>query len=390
MPTVKEISVDSLATDPYQSRDRAWEGDEDDLQLTSSIEEEGLMQDLVVRPANGHGGEDIDYTIIAGSRRFEAAIRAGKDEVRCKVVEADDPEAAFKSIQENEARKELSEQELSEAVWRLRVLITEDQISCPDCGEEFDSQDSLVGHMRAYDCQYETEGNESSPHHPPFTNHTDAIRYISNRLYGDDTGERRVARLIDNHQLPEELQSLLKDPEQRTAQEQMQLENFGIDPEVQYSAESGNSKSKFSTELTRMYNDFSESLDTDQIDPSRKVLETVGRIDVGEEMSKTQVRRELQDFRRDITEQLDRSESAAEQRGVIDAELEEREQRLREKHVTMERNVPFSALKFELDDQRHARYHEIAKQERGFDAHSETVRELYAEYLEELAEENGW
>ena len=82
MITRKQIPVDQLAVDPMQSRDRSWTNDESDRQLAQSIDDIGLLQDLIVRPQDhretdddGNGGNT--YTIIAGSRRFHAAMDAG-------------------------------------------------------------------------------------------------------------------------------------------------------------------------------------------------------------------------------------------------------------------------------------------------------------------------
>jgi hypothetical protein len=390
MPTTKSIPVDNLEVDPFQSREQAWTGDETDVQLANAIEKEGLMQDLIVRPSDGHASSEADYTIIAGSRRFEAAIRTGKDEVRCKIIEVDDVDAGFKSLHENEARKELSERELSQALWQLRELITEERISCPACGKNFEEESTLGNHIQRTECEYDTGGDAAvATSEPPFTNNSDAVRYITNRLYGKETHPKKVKRLIRNTELPEELQALLKDPKQRTAQEQTTLENFSIDPTISYQAEEGGN-SDFSNELLRLHRQFNEKLDSESIDPTKKVLETVGRLDVGDEMSKTDVTVELIQFRQTIADDLTAADSPAEQRGLIDAELERREERLREHFVEMDREVPFKSIEFQLDGQSYTRYHEIAKQERGFSSHSETVRELYQERLEKLAEENGW
>lgn len=390
MPTVKTIPVESLEVDPYQSRERPWTGDETDVRLENAIEEEGLMQDLIVRPADGHAPADIDYTIIAGSRRYEAAIRAGKKEVRCKVIDVNDTDAAFKSLQENEARKALSEQELSQALWQLQELLTENRPSCPDCGESFESHEQLHGHIQTHECEYDIrERGDHTSVEPPFTNNRDAVRYITNRLYGEESRHEKVRELIRNTELPDGLQALLKDPKQRTAQERTTLENYGIDPTVSYHAERGES-SEFSSELLRLHKEFSEKLDSESIDPTSKVLEAVGRLDVSEEMSKTDVTIELTGFRQAIADDLTTAESPAEQRGLIDAELERREERLREQYVEMERRVPFKSVNFQLDEQSYSRYHSIVMEERGYSSHSETVRELYQERLERLAEENGW
>jgi ParB family chromosome partitioning protein len=73
-------------------------------ELTSSIREKGVMQPLLVRPADGAD----QFEIIAGERRWRAAQRAGLHDVPVIVREVDDKEALELAIIENVQRVDLN------------------------------------------------------------------------------------------------------------------------------------------------------------------------------------------------------------------------------------------------------------------------------------------
>lgn len=70
-------------------------------ELTSSIQENGILQPLTVRFKNG------EYFLIAGERRLRAAIRAGLSKVPCLLLETDDEQAALFTLLENLQRADL-------------------------------------------------------------------------------------------------------------------------------------------------------------------------------------------------------------------------------------------------------------------------------------------
>lgn len=71
-------------------------------ELASSLREHGLLQPLLVRPR-----DDGDYELIAGERRWRAALLAGFQEAPAVIKYADDREAAVLSLVENIQRREL-------------------------------------------------------------------------------------------------------------------------------------------------------------------------------------------------------------------------------------------------------------------------------------------
>jgi len=151
----RELPVEKLTIDVVQSRDEAWVGDSEDQRLAESIANDGLLQDIVVRPlktvsvaavddsetttqtqATG-GNSNAEYAVVAGSRRYHAAMEAGYETIPCKIVEADDLEAAWASLVENTDRRELSEQEIAQQLNLIYQIVRprEPPAECPDCGE---------------------------------------------------------------------------------------------------------------------------------------------------------------------------------------------------------------------------------------------------------------
>lgn len=107
-----EVSL--LRPNPLQPR-KEW--DPQAMQeLIDSIREKGVLQPILVRP-KGDG-----YEIIAGERRWRAAIEAGLDKVPVIVKEVSDKEALELALVENLQRQDLNPLEEAEA---YRVLIEE-------------------------------------------------------------------------------------------------------------------------------------------------------------------------------------------------------------------------------------------------------------------------
>ncbi len=113
------IPITQLTVDALQSRKTAWVGDETDQQLASLIESTGLLHDLIVRPLESSDTDigdvtepdQVTHAVVAGSRRYYAALEVGYQKVPCKVIDTDDIEAAWTSLTENTDRRDLSEQE---------------------------------------------------------------------------------------------------------------------------------------------------------------------------------------------------------------------------------------------------------------------------------------
>jgi ParB family chromosome partitioning protein len=106
------VPVDKIETNREQPR--ATLGDL--TELTASIKARGVLEPLLVRPAAG----GRTYQLIAGERRFHAAVAAGLEEVPCVEVPATDQEAIELALVENLQRKDLSPFEEAEG---YRVLV---------------------------------------------------------------------------------------------------------------------------------------------------------------------------------------------------------------------------------------------------------------------------
>ncbi len=97
---LQTVAVDRLRAGKLQPRMRF---DEEALaELAASIKEQGVMQPILVRPAEGNR-----FEIIAGERRFRAAQRAGLSEVPVLVKRVDDHNALALALIENIQREDL-------------------------------------------------------------------------------------------------------------------------------------------------------------------------------------------------------------------------------------------------------------------------------------------
>lgn len=107
-----EVSVDRITPSPFQPR-RSF--DEVKIEeLAGSIRNQGIIQPLVVRPkADG-------YELIAGERRWRAAMKAGLTRVPVVVRQASDHEALQLALVENLQREDLNPIEEANGYRRLQ------------------------------------------------------------------------------------------------------------------------------------------------------------------------------------------------------------------------------------------------------------------------------
>ena len=86
----------------------------DDLsELMASVAEKGIIEPLVVRQRGNR------YQIIAGERRYHAAVQVGLREVPVVIREVDDVEVMELALVENLQRKDLTAFEEAEALQQL-------------------------------------------------------------------------------------------------------------------------------------------------------------------------------------------------------------------------------------------------------------------------------
>ena len=114
-----EIPPQAIRPNPRQPR-RSFTA-EDAEALAVSIREDGVLQPVIVRPHRAGG-----YELIAGERRWRAALEAGVPTLPALVREADERESLLLALVENVARKQLSAVEEARA---YAVLLDEFALS---------------------------------------------------------------------------------------------------------------------------------------------------------------------------------------------------------------------------------------------------------------------
>lgn len=108
---VLEIPLREIEPNPDQPRR---EFSEDELkELADSLKRHGLLQPILVRIRQGR------YVIVAGERRFRAAMLAGFESISCLIQEGDDLQMAERALVENLQRSDLSPVEEGRAYARL-------------------------------------------------------------------------------------------------------------------------------------------------------------------------------------------------------------------------------------------------------------------------------
>jgi ParB family chromosome partitioning protein len=120
---VHRLPIEQVTPNPNQPR-----RDFDEaalMELTQSIEREGMIQPIIVRKTAANA-----YQIIAGERRWRAAKLAGLQQVPVIVRDADDQQALELAIVENIQREDLNPIELATAFQRMatELGLSHDQI----------------------------------------------------------------------------------------------------------------------------------------------------------------------------------------------------------------------------------------------------------------------
>lgn len=132
-PRIRLIPINKIDPNPHQPRSELG-----DLQeLVASIKSKGILEPILVRPKGDR------FEIIAGERRYVAAMNAGLTEVPCIEMNVSDHEALEISLIENLQRKDLdvfeeadglktlvdlygySHQQLADKIGKARSTITE-------------------------------------------------------------------------------------------------------------------------------------------------------------------------------------------------------------------------------------------------------------------------
>jgi ParB family chromosome partitioning protein len=112
--SIGSIAMDMIDANPFQPR-----SDFDPAELESlaeSIRVQGILQPILVRP---HPSTPERFQIVAGERRFRAAMQAGLNEIPAIQRQMDDSDAAVVALVENLQRQDLNAIEEAEGYQRL-------------------------------------------------------------------------------------------------------------------------------------------------------------------------------------------------------------------------------------------------------------------------------
>jgi ParB family chromosome partitioning protein len=112
--SIGSIAMDMIDANPFQPR-----SDFDPAELESlaeSIRVQGILQPILVRP---HPSAPERFQIVAGERRFRAAMQAGLNEIPAIQRQMDDSDAAVVALVENLQRQDLNAIEEAEGYQRL-------------------------------------------------------------------------------------------------------------------------------------------------------------------------------------------------------------------------------------------------------------------------------
>jgi ParB family chromosome partitioning protein len=108
-PVGRMVPIESVDPNPEQPRQAMGDLSE----LIASVNEKGIIEPLVVRQKGSR------YQIVAGERRYHAAVQSGLSELPVVVRDVDDTEMLELALVENIQRKDLTAFEESEALHSL-------------------------------------------------------------------------------------------------------------------------------------------------------------------------------------------------------------------------------------------------------------------------------
>jgi len=137
---VAMLNVESIDKNPYQTRHAF---DEEPMrELADSIKASGVVQPVVVRPAEEEGR----FILVLGERRLRASKMAGKQTIPALIRRLSPQQAAEMTVLENVQREDLNPLEQAEA---FRVLSKEFQLTQAQIAERVGvSRETVANYMR--------------------------------------------------------------------------------------------------------------------------------------------------------------------------------------------------------------------------------------------------
>lgn len=114
------IPLAQITPNPFQPRKRF--DDAELVELMESVEQEGLLQPILVRPNGARG-----YELISGERRLKVFQRLKRVEIPALVRSMSDLESATSALQENLKREQLTDFEVSLALKQLIAMFEREE-----------------------------------------------------------------------------------------------------------------------------------------------------------------------------------------------------------------------------------------------------------------------
>jgi len=120
-PIGRLLPIDQIDPNPHQPRQVMGDLSE----LIASIAEKGIIEPIVVRRRQSR------FQIVAGERRYQAAVQLGLSEIPVVIRDVDDSEVIEIALVENLQRKDLTPFEEAEALAQLseQASLTHDQLA---------------------------------------------------------------------------------------------------------------------------------------------------------------------------------------------------------------------------------------------------------------------
>ncbi|MFY9912345.1 MAG: ParB/RepB/Spo0J family partition protein [Candidatus Sulfotelmatobacter sp.] len=137
---VLNLAIESIEKNPYQTRYLF--NEQEMVELRDSIQEHGVVQPVVVRPAD----QDGRYILVLGERRLRASKMAGKETIPALVRRLSPQQAAEMTVLENVVREDLNPIEQAEA---YRVLSQQFNLTQAQIAQRIGvSRESVANYMR--------------------------------------------------------------------------------------------------------------------------------------------------------------------------------------------------------------------------------------------------
>jgi ParB family chromosome partitioning protein len=192
---VTNLPLESIQKNPFQTR---YVFDNDLLnELADSIQKNGVVQPVVVRPAEEEG----KYVLILGERRLRASKMAGKETIPAIVRRVSEQQAAEMTVIENLQRQDLNCLEQAEA---FRVLSQKFGMTQAEIGERTGvSRETVSNYMRLLRLPKQVMGYMLEDR----LNFTDARLILS--LDNDDQIEEVAKEVVEKHLKWDEIEALV-------------------------------------------------------------------------------------------------------------------------------------------------------------------------------------